>query len=42
VIRDFAGYGAEPPHAGWPGNARIAVNFVIFEEGSELSYPTID
>ena len=43
MIRDFAGYGAEPPHAGWPGNARIAVNFVInFEEGSELSYPAGD
>src|SRR5215471_10898820 len=41
--RDFVGYGAEPPHAQWPGNARIAVNFVInFEEGSELSYPKGD
>src|ERR1700739_3580337 len=38
MTRDFVGYGAEPPHAQWPGNARIAVNFVInFEEGSELS-----
>ena len=37
MTRDFIGYGAEPPHPGWPGNARIAVNFVInFEEGSEL------
>src|SRR6516164_705434 len=43
MTRDFVGYGAEPPHAGWPGNARIAVNFVInFEEGSELSYPAGD
>jgi len=43
VTRDFVGYGADPPHAGWPGNARIAVNFVInFEEGSELSYPAGD
>jgi allantoinase len=41
--RDFVGYGAEPPHAQWPGNGRIAVNFVInFEEGSELSYPKGD
>lgn len=36
--RDFVGYGAEPPHAGWPGGARIALNFVInVEEGSEYS-----
>ncbi|MBV9863410.1 MAG: polysaccharide deacetylase family protein [Alphaproteobacteria bacterium] len=43
MTRDFVGYGAEPPHAGWPGGARIAVNFVInFEEGSELSYPAGD
>jgi allantoinase len=36
MTRDFVGYGAEPPHAGWPGDARIAVNFVInYEEGSE-------
>src|ERR1700759_1673594 len=43
MIRDFVGYGGEPPHAQWPGNARIAVNFVInFEEGSELSYPAGD
>jgi peptidoglycan/xylan/chitin deacetylase (PgdA/CDA1 family) len=43
MIRDFIGYGALPPHANWPGGARIAVNFVInFEEGSELSYPAGD
>jgi len=43
MTRDFVGYGAEPPHAQWPGDARIAVNFVInFEEGSELSYPSGD
>jgi len=43
MTRDFVGYGATPPHANWPGNARIAVNFVInFEEGSELSYPAGD
>jgi peptidoglycan/xylan/chitin deacetylase (PgdA/CDA1 family) len=40
MTRDFVGYGPTPPHANWPGGARIAVNFVInFEEGSELSYP---
>src|SRR5256714_15645503 len=43
MTRDFVGYGAEPPHARWPGGARIAVNFVInFEEGSELSHPAGD
>src|SRR5439155_21842915 len=43
MTRDFVGYGPEPPHADWPGGARIAVNFVInFEEGSELSYPAGD
>jgi len=39
MTRDFVGYGATPPHANWPGGARIAVNFVInFEEGSEPSW----
>ena len=34
--RDLRGYGREPPHAAWPGNARIAVQFVInYEEGGE-------
>jgi putative urate catabolism protein len=34
--RDLAGYGRNPPHAGWPGGARIAVQFVLnFEEGGE-------
>ncbi|AWN15063.1 allantoinase PuuE [Salinisphaera sp. LB1] len=34
--RDMIGYGAHPPHAQWPGGARIAVQFVInYEEGSE-------
>jgi len=43
MTRDFTGYGAGPPHAEWPGDARLAVNFVInFEEGSELSYPAGD
>ena len=36
--RDMVGYGANPPDPQWPGNARLAVNFVInFEEGSEGS-----
>jgi len=36
--RDFLGYGETPPHADWPGGARIAVNFVInVEEGAEYS-----
>lgn len=34
--RDLIGYGAEPPQVRWPGNARIAVQFVInYEEGAE-------
>jgi len=43
MSRDFIGYGPTPPHANWPDEARIAVNFVInFEEGSELSFPAGD
>ena len=34
--RDLIGYGANPPHAKWPGNARLAVQFVLnYEEGGE-------
>lgn len=34
--RDLIGYGAQPPHAAWPGQARIAVQFVLnYEEGGE-------
>lgn len=34
--RDFLGYGPQPPHPGWPGSARVAVNFVVnYEEGAE-------
>lgn len=34
--RDLRGYGGQPPHARWPNNARIAVQFVLnYEEGSE-------
>jgi peptidoglycan/xylan/chitin deacetylase (PgdA/CDA1 family) len=36
--RDLIGYGRNPPHAGWPDGARIALNFVLnVEEGSEYS-----
>lgn len=36
--RDLVGYGRNPPHAGWPGNARVAVQFVLnYEEGGENS-----
>ena len=36
--RDLAGYGREPPHARWPNDARIAVQFVLnYEEGAESS-----
>jgi len=34
--RDLIGYGQHPPHAQWPNQARIAVQFVInYEEGGE-------
>ncbi|WP_174391535.1 allantoinase PuuE [Nocardia niigatensis] len=34
--RDMVGYGPNPPHPQWPGNANIAVNFVLnYEEGGE-------
>jgi putative urate catabolism protein len=34
--RDLIGYGRHPPHPQWPGNARIALNFVLnYEEGGE-------
>ena len=36
--RDLVGYGEHPPHARWPGQARIAVQFVLnYEEGGENS-----
>ena len=36
--RDLVGYGRTPPHAQWPGQARIAVQFVLnYEEGGENS-----
>jgi peptidoglycan/xylan/chitin deacetylase (PgdA/CDA1 family) len=34
--RDMIGYGGQPPHAQWPGDARIALQFVVnYEEGGE-------
>ena len=34
--RDLVGYGRNPPHAQWPGQARSAVQFVLnYEEGGE-------
>lgn len=36
--RDLVGYGVQPPHAQWPHQARIAVQFVLnYEEGGENS-----
>src|SRR3954471_18307820 len=36
--RDLIGYGRMPPHAAWPGGARIAVQLVLnYEEGAEAN-----
>jgi putative urate catabolism protein len=36
--RDLKGYGSNPPHAQWPGQARVALQFVLnYEEGGENS-----
>jgi peptidoglycan/xylan/chitin deacetylase (PgdA/CDA1 family) len=36
--RDYYGYGPNPPHPHWPGEARIAINFNLnFEAGGERS-----
>ena len=36
--RDLIGYGRTPPDPRWPGNARVAVQFVLnYEEGGENS-----
>lgn len=35
-IRDMRGHGPTPPHPHWPGNAKIAVQFILnYEEGGE-------
>lgn len=37
-MRDFVGYGRNPPAVKWPGGARLAVSFCInYEEGAERS-----
>lgn len=34
--RDLIGYAGQPPHAQWPDNARVALQFVLnYEEGAE-------
>ncbi len=34
--RDMRGYGPTPPHPHWPGDAKVAVQFVLnYEEGAE-------
>src|ERR1700687_4858628 len=36
--RDMVGYGPHPPHPHWPGDANIALQFVLnYEEGAENS-----
>jgi len=41
--RDLIGYGENPPDPQWPGDARLAVQFVMnYEEGSEYSIPDGD
>jgi putative urate catabolism protein len=36
--RDLVGYGEQPPHAEWPGGARLALQIVMnWEEGGERS-----
>ena len=36
--RDLKGYVGRPPHANWPNQARVAVQFVLnYEEGAENS-----
>ena len=43
MTRDFVGYGERPPHAAWPGEARVAISFVLnYEEGGERSIPDGD
>ncbi|MEL6440564.1 MAG: allantoinase PuuE [Cyanobacteria bacterium J06621_8] len=43
MIRDLVGYGANPPHPKWQGDARIALQIVLnYEEGSEYSIPDGD
>jgi allantoinase len=42
-VRDFVGYGRNPPDPKWPRGAHVALNFVInYEEGGERSVPDGD
>lgn len=42
-VRDFVGYGRNPPDPRWPNGAHVAVNFVInYEEGGEYAVPDGD
>jgi peptidoglycan/xylan/chitin deacetylase (PgdA/CDA1 family) len=41
--RDLHGYGRRPPHPRWPGDARLALSFVVnVEEGAELALSSGD
>lgn len=41
--RNFVGHGRHVPRVRWPGDARVAVSFVLnYEEGSEYSHPAGD
>ena len=41
--RNFVGHGRHAPRVRWPGDARVAVSFVLnYEEGSEYSHPAGD
>ncbi len=43
AARDLAGYGPTPPRIRWPGDARLALSFVVnVEEGAELSLTSGD
>jgi peptidoglycan/xylan/chitin deacetylase (PgdA/CDA1 family) len=43
ATRDLAGYGRAPPRIAWPGDARLALSFVVnVEEGAELSLTSGD
>ena len=36
--RNMQGYGGHPPHADWPGGAKVAISLVLnYEEGGENS-----
>ena len=36
--RNLVGYGETPPDPKWPGNAKVAISFVLnYEEGAESS-----